>query len=76
MTIQGAIKELDILIRSNDIPLYYKPSLKKIKETISMECEDMKRELNDCVPWNVEEKAMKAAALSVIDKHISGKEQA
>ena len=27
------------------------------------------------VPWNVEEKAMQAAALSVIDKRISGKEK-
>ena len=74
MTIQGAIKELDMLIDSEDIPSYYKPILQKIKETVVMECEDMKKELIDCVPWNVEEKAMKAAALSVIDKHISGKE--
>ena len=74
MTIQGAIKELDMLIDSEDIPSYYKPSLQKIKETVVMECEDMKKELIDCVPWNVEEKAMQAAALSVMDKHISGKE--
>ena len=37
MTIQGAIAELDELIKNNDIPFYAKPSLEKIKETIISE---------------------------------------
>ena len=37
MTIQGALNDLSNLINSSDIPMYYKPSLKKIKETIELE---------------------------------------
>ena len=37
MTIQGALNDLSNLINSSDIPIYYKPSLKKIKETIELE---------------------------------------
>ena len=37
MTKQGALNDLSNLINSSDIPMYYKPSLKKIKETIELE---------------------------------------
>ena len=37
MTIQGAIEDLNNLINAKDIPVYYKPSLEKIKETIELE---------------------------------------
>ena len=40
MTVQGAITELENLINAKDIPLYYKPSIEKIKETIEMEILD------------------------------------
>lgn len=34
MTLQGAINELNNLYKSEDIPFYYKPMIKKIIETI------------------------------------------
>lgn len=34
MTIQGAINELFSLLNANDIPVYYKASIKKVIETI------------------------------------------
>lgn len=43
MTIEGAIADINNLINAEDIPIYYKPSLEKIKETIEFEkqpCED------------------------------------
>lgn len=37
MTIQGAIAELQDLIRDDDIPAYYKGGIQKVIETIQME---------------------------------------
>lgn len=45
MTIQGAIAELNNLINAKDIPVYYKPSLKKIKKTIELELQSAISEL-------------------------------
>ena len=38
MTIQGALCSLNTLYEDDDIPVYYKPSIKKIIETVEMEC--------------------------------------
>ena len=41
MTIGGAISDLNNLLKADDIPIYYKPSIKKVIETIEQEpCED------------------------------------
>ena len=43
MTIEGALSELNNLLSADDIPIYYKPGIKKVIETIKMEqepCED------------------------------------
>lgn len=41
MTIDGAISDLNNLLKADDIPIYYKPSIKKVIETIEQEpCED------------------------------------
>jgi len=41
MTIGGAISDLNNLLKAHDIPIYYKPSIKKVIETIEQEpCED------------------------------------
>ncbi len=37
MTINGAITELQLLLKASDMPTYYKPCIKKIIETIQME---------------------------------------
>ena len=37
MTIGGAISELNNLLKADDIPIYYKPSIKKVIETIEQE---------------------------------------
>lgn len=37
MTIQGALSDLNNLLEADDIPVYYKPSIKKIIETIEQE---------------------------------------
>lgn len=37
MTIQGALSDLNNLLEADDIPFYYKPSIKKIIETIEQE---------------------------------------
>ena len=37
MTIGGAISDLNNLLKADDIPIYYKPSIKKIIETIEQE---------------------------------------
>ena len=37
MTISGAISDLNNLLKADDIPAYYKPSIQKIIETIALE---------------------------------------
>ena len=37
MTIGGAISDLNNLLNADDIPFYYKPSIKKVIETIEQE---------------------------------------
>jgi len=37
MTIQGALTELNNLLNADDVPLYYKGSIKKVIETIKQE---------------------------------------
>lgn len=37
MTIEGALNDLNILLKANDIPIYYKPSIKSVMDTITME---------------------------------------
>ena len=37
MTLQGAITELRLLLKANDMPIYYKPCIEKVIETIQME---------------------------------------
>ena len=41
MTIQGAIAELNNLLKADDVPFYYEGSIKKVIETIEMEFEDV-----------------------------------
>lgn len=40
MTIKGAIEELQNLMNQDDIPFYYKGSIKKVIETIQMDCRE------------------------------------
>lgn len=42
MTIEGALTDLQILIDSESIPVWAKPSLKKVKETVEMEIGERK----------------------------------
>ena len=42
MTLQGTIEELNNLINAKDIPIFYKPSLEHIKETIELELKEQK----------------------------------
>ena len=37
MTIDGALNDLNNLLKADDIPIYYKLSIKKVMETIKME---------------------------------------
>lgn len=37
MTIQGAITELQNLLKADDVPFYYKGGIEKVIETIEME---------------------------------------
>ena len=37
MTIEGALNDLNNLLKADDIPIYYKPSIKSVMETITME---------------------------------------
>ena len=37
MTIGGAISELINLLKADDIPIYYKPSIKKVIETLEQD---------------------------------------
>ena len=39
MTIGGALSELDNLLKADDIPCYYKPSIKAVMDTIALEQE-------------------------------------
>lgn len=39
MTIGGALSELDNLLKADDIPFYYKPSIKAVMDTIALEQE-------------------------------------
>ena len=36
MTIGGAVSELDNLLKADDIPFYYKPSIKAVMDTIAL----------------------------------------
>ena len=45
MTIQGAITELQDLLKANDVPLYYKGGIRKVIETISMEFVERNRRI-------------------------------
>ena len=45
MTIQGAITELQGLLKANDVPLYYKSGIRKVIETISMEFVERNRRI-------------------------------
>ena len=40
MTIGGALSDLNNLLKADDIPFYYKPSIKKVIETIEQELKD------------------------------------
>ena len=44
MTIQGAIADLQYLLKADDVPFYYKGGIEKIIETIQMELADRKTE--------------------------------
>ena len=44
MTIQGAILELQNLLKADDVPFYYKGGIEKVIETIQMELADRKTE--------------------------------
>lgn len=37
MTIGGAVSDLNNLLKADDIPIYYKPSIKKVIETIEQD---------------------------------------
>lgn len=41
MTIDGALNDLNNLLKADDIPIYYKPSIKAVMETITMEIKPM-----------------------------------
>ena len=45
MTIQGAITELQDLLKAKDVPLYYKGGIRKVIETISMEFVERNRRI-------------------------------
>lgn len=42
MTIRGALSDLDNLLKADDIPFYYKPSIKAVIDTIALEQEPRK----------------------------------
>ena len=42
MTIGGALSELNNLLKADDIPCYYKPSIKAVMDTIALEQEPRK----------------------------------
>jgi len=48
MTIGGAISELNNLLKADDIPIYYKPSIKKVIETIKALSEQRTGHCKDC----------------------------
>ena len=39
MTIGGALSDLNNLLKADDIPIYYKPSIKAVMDTIALEQE-------------------------------------
>lgn len=45
MSIQGLIADINNLINAEDIPIYYKQSLEKIKETIQLELQTCKLQI-------------------------------
>ena len=45
MTLQGTIEELNNLINAKDIPIFYKPSLEHIKETIEIELKEQREKI-------------------------------
>lgn len=44
MTIGGALSDLNNLLKADDIPSYYKPSIKAVMDTIALEQEPSKGE--------------------------------
>ena len=54
MTIQGAIAELQNLLKADDVPFYYKGGIEKVIETIQMEMADRKTENSSEKPNNCE----------------------
>ena len=50
MTIEGAIAQLDELIDATDIPIYYKPALEKVRETVIMEVDSLRERANRVKP--------------------------
>lgn len=42
MTIDGALSDLNNLLKADDIPCYYKPSIKAVMDTIALEQEPRK----------------------------------
>ena len=42
MTIGGALSELNNLLKADDIPFYYKPSIKKVIETIEQDAIELR----------------------------------
>ena len=78
MTYQGAIDELKGLENSESMPDWFKPTLKKVRETMEMD----RRETLDFIKAEIQEKSVwyrgqtydgLCIALKIIDKYI-GKE--
>lgn len=78
MTYQGAIDELKSLENNESMPDWFKPTLKKIRETMEMD----RRETLDFIKEEIQEKSVwyrgqtydgLCIALKIIDKYI-GKE--
>ena len=64
MTIGGALSELNNLLNANDIPCYYKPSIKAVMDTIALEQEPKSE-------WKQDHEILKAysdGASEVLDK--------
>lgn len=69
MTIQGALSDLNNLLEADDIPGYYKPSIKKVIETIEQEsCEstaERKKYEAVCITCNNLENGIEAQNLNI-----------
>lgn len=67
MTIQGALADLNNLLKADDIPFYYEGSIKKVIETIEMEFEDKELEQKESVIQALEDVKATIHEVGVLD---------